>query len=193
MSAAGLQAHRLAKVLAAPPVAAVAVAVAYAAVALAGHTLATLPGHISAIFPSAGIALAAVLIMGRRALAGVFLGSLAANATPYLLVQAPLAPPTTEFLVELLVATGAAAGAGVGAYLVRRSCGDQPPLHSARNVLALLAVGALGGCLISSTVGVLSLSVAGIMPWKSFPSAWLTWWVGDAAGVIVAAPLVLAW
>ena len=168
------------------------VALAYALVGKLGQLTTTLPGNISPIFPSAGIALAAVLILGRPAWLGVWLGSLLLNA-----IFSPNWPrPLTETLRNLplgcLIAAGAAAGAGIGAVVVRRLCNNQSPLGSGRNVLILVALGAVICGAISPTVGVLGLSLWGLLPWKLFGYSWLTWWLGDAAGAIIAAPLVLA-
>ena len=60
-------------------------------------------------------------------------------------------------------------------------------------MLVLVTVGALGCCLISPTVGVVSLAMGGYIHWERFGYSWLTWWAGDATGAIVAAPLILAW
>jgi integral membrane sensor domain MASE1 len=84
-------------------------------------------------------------------------------------------------------------GAAAGASLMRRFCNDQYLLNSGRSVLVFVLVGALGGCMINSTVGVLVLALAGKISWGVFGYAWLTWWIGDATGVIVAASLILAW
>ena len=45
----------------------------------------------------------------------------------------------------------------------------------------------------SATIGVASLSVAGYAPWANFPSIWTTWWLGDFAGALVIAPVIVLW
>ncbi|MCX6865320.1 MAG: hypothetical protein NTV46_03720 [Verrucomicrobia bacterium] len=65
------------------PVAIVVVAVVYAMVAKAAIHVAVLPSNISPVFPDVGIALAAVLIFGRIALFGVWLGSFAINVISF--------------------------------------------------------------------------------------------------------------
>ena len=172
----------------------VVVAVSYALVAKVVYLTTTLPGHISPVFPSAGIALAAVLILGRPALFGVWLGSFLANTLLYSHgMGASFAAIAKDLLIPSFVGIGAMSGAGAGALLVRWLCKGQHPLYSAGNVLILVTVGALGCCMLTSTVGVLTLALAGAVPWPLFGYSWLTWWLGDAAGVIIAAPLILAW
>jgi signal transduction histidine kinase len=46
---------------------------------------------------------------------------------------------------------------------------------------------------IAATIGVFSLCVAGGAPWPSYTSIWWVWWAGDATGVLVITPLLLAW
>jgi len=47
--------------------------------------------------------------------------------------------------------------------------------------------------MLSPTCGLLGLALGGYVPWEHFGYSWLTWWVGDTAGAIVVAPLILAW
>jgi hypothetical protein len=71
------------RILNSSPVAILAVAVVYAVAAKASFLFTIPPGNVSPIFPAAGIALAAVMILGRPALIGVWLGSFAANAISF--------------------------------------------------------------------------------------------------------------
>ncbi len=172
------------------------IAAVYAVVAKVSFLFTIPPGNITPIFPAAGIALAAVMMMRRDALIGVWLGSFAANIISFM--DGSMPSVRTAGLPSLLAAgafigLGAMSGAAAGAFLVRHFCKDESPLQSGRNVLILVTVGALGCCLISPTFGVLGLSLVGNIPWERFGYSWITWWVGDAAGALVAAPLFLAW
>jgi PAS domain S-box-containing protein len=176
------------------PAAILAVAAVYAVVAKVSFLFTIPPGNITPIFPAAGLALAAVMIMGRKALIGVWLGSFAANTLSFVDGSMPsVQTGLTNVFVGSCIGLGAMSGAAAGAFLVRRFCKDEHPLQSGRNVFILVTVGALGCCLISPTIGVFSLSLGGNIPWERFGYSWLTWWVGDADGTLVAAPLVLAW
>lgn len=170
------------------------VAVAYAVTAKISFLLTIPPGNISPVFPAAGLALGAVMVLGRVALVGVWLGSFAANTLSFVDGTVSSGPPRPlDLLVAALIALGALAGAGLGSRWVRRFCRDEHPLHSGRNVLVLALVGALGSCLLSPTVGVTGLALSGKLSWAQCGQAWVTWWVGDASGALVGAPLVLAW
>lgn len=169
-----------------PVVIILVVALAYAVVARLNLWIKIQPGNISPIFPSAGIALASVIIYRRPAILGVFLGSLLYN-----IIFEPFG--LKFFLAGLSISIGAMSGAWAGAYLVRRYCKDEHPLVNARNIIILIFAGAIFSCTISPTVGVLSLSLTGKIPWNIFGFSWFTWWLADASGVIVVASLILAW
>jgi signal transduction histidine kinase len=176
------------------PGAVLLVAVAYAVVARLGSLTTTLPGGVSPIFPSAGIALAAVLVLGLPAIPGVWLGSVVANAIVFTQdggLGLRLGPK--DLLIQGLIAAGASLAAWAGATLVRRLAGDQQPLGSARAVLVLVTAGAFGSAAVSASVGLVTLSLADIMPWGLFGYTWITWLLGDAFGIVIAAPLILAW
>ena len=170
------------------------VAACYALVARASILFSFQASRITPIFPAAGLALVAVLLLGRSGLWGVWLGAVV-TVTISGLGHGPWsgAALATALLMGLAGGTGAAAGAWAGAHLVQRN-GDSPyPLDSGWNILILLSMGALLGGAISPTVGVVSLALGGIIPWPLVGPSWITWWVGDAAGIVVAAPLLLAW
>jgi two-component system, sensor histidine kinase and response regulator len=56
-----------------------------------------------------------------------------------------------------------------------------------------MALGGAVSCLVSATVGVTMLCWGGFAPWSAYAQVWLTWWLGDTAGVFVVAPLLLVW
>jgi len=176
------------------PVAIILIALLYGVIAKNGFLFAIPPGNISPVFPAAGIALAAVLILGRPALIGVWLGSFGANAVSFFdQTMVSAGAIVSALLVSSCIGIGATLSASVGAQLVQRFSPHGDPLDSGWHVLSLIVLGALVGCLISPTVGVLSLAGGGYVSWEDFGYSWLTWWLGDASGVIFAAPLILAW
>ncbi len=159
---------------------ALAVAAAYVAAAKLGLALAFQAAQVSAVWPPSGLALAAVWRLGPRAVPGVLLGAFFANAT----AQEPL-------LVAAGVALGNTLEVLAAAALLRRAAFD-PRLARVRDVLALLAAAAASPVL-SATIGVASLGAGGVQPIPALPHLWRIWWVGDALGILVVAPLLLTW
>ena len=164
------------------------VAVIYVALGLVTLSLAQMSGLASPVWPPAGVAFAAALHWRWRALPGVFIGSSGVNG----LWLARLAEPEPQnWLVAAAIGVGAALGAAAGATLVHRFAGPIRRLDTPRAVLLTLVLGALLATTIAPTVGVTAQLMTGLLSAGQAAIGWLTWWVGDAIGVIVCAPLVL--
>ena len=163
-------------------------ALAYALVGAAALLLAEPPGFASPLFPSAGIALAAVLCYGRLALAGVLLGSFAVKAS--LGLMRGTAVPDI-LLLSLIIGAGAALQAALGAALVRRFVSMPLVLNAPRDIVWFSLLGALLACIVSPSVGIAALWAHGLMVPDVLASNWAIWWVGDSLGVLITTPLVL--
>ena len=169
-------------------VVAAATALAYALVGALALTLAGPPGYAAPLFPSAGLALAAVLSFGRAALPGVLLGSLAVNFSLGLLRSQSGA---ALVVLPLAIGVGAMLQAAAGAALVRRFAPGPLLLDSPREIAAFGLFGAVIACLVSPSVATPALLASGAIPAGQALSTWLTWWVGDTLGVLIAAPIAL--
>jgi len=178
--------------VAAPPpgwVVALVTAVAYALVGWMALTLAGPPGYASPLYPSAGIALAAVLVYGRVALPGVALGAFAAN----LLLGALREPGATPTLwLPLLIGLGAALQAGAGAWLVRRFVPPPLSLTAPRDIVVAGLLGAAVACTVSPSIASAALLATGTLAPAQAWANWSTWWLGDTLGVLIGATVVLA-
>jgi PAS domain S-box-containing protein len=154
-------------------------ATVYVAAAKAAFALAFVHTSIAPVWPPSGIALAAVLLFGPRAVPGVLLGAFLFNAS----TPVPL-------WVSAAIAVGNTMEAVTGAWLLRR-VGFRRPIDRVRDVLALAGLGALASTAISAGVGVGSLWLAGIVADAEVWAAWAIWWLGDASGMLTVAPLLL--
>ncbi|HEX6880094.1 MAG TPA: SpoIIE family protein phosphatase [Terriglobales bacterium] len=155
----------------------------FAAYLLAGEIGLAVPftsANVSPLWPPAGLALAAILIYGKRVWPAVALGAFAVNYFSGL-----------PYLAALGIAAGNTLGALCGASFLIRLPRFQTALTRLRDVLALSVLGALCGSAASATVGILVLHLAGRHAWSGFESGWLMWWFGDAIGILVVTPLVL--
>lgn len=145
------------------------------------------PGYATIIFPPAGLALVAALRGGHKLLPGVFLGSLSLN----LLINSE--PTDTNTLIAVLIATGATLQAWLGAYALKKYTQiDWQSLNTKMDVFWFYLVGGPISCLVSASLGCLSLYFLSDIPIDTIPKSWLFWWVGDSIGVIMAAPILLA-
>ena len=159
----------------------VAIAALYFVAAKLSLKLASVAEQVSVVWPPTGIALAAVWLLGRSVWPGIALGAFLANVFTNV-------PP----LGACGIALGNTLEAVLGAWLLGRA-GFRGSLASLRDVLLLLGLSACASTLASATIGVTSLCVSGRAVWDRFGELWWVWWLGDAMGAVVVAPLILAW
>ncbi|PHV08205.1 GGDEF domain-containing protein [Janthinobacterium sp. BJB412] len=167
-------------------------ALLYYITARLGLLLAFAPGYAAPVWPAAGIALVAVLVLGDGVAPGIWLGAFLAN------VAVSFDASSTAMLVKsLLLPAGIGAGATLqavaGAVLIRRFVGFPTALERARDVVKFLGLGGPASCVISASAGVTMLLLAGVVPAHSYAFNWWIWWIADTIGVLVATPLGLAW
>jgi signal transduction histidine kinase len=156
-------------------------AVLYFAVAKLSLVFAVPPGFASAVWPPSGIAVAALMLGGSSLWPGVWIGLAAANFT----VQPSLGTP-------LAIGAGGALEALFIAWASSRVIGRPEALFSdAGHVFRFVGV-TLAGTAISATIANATLLFAGTVSLDNVTLNWLTWWLGDAMGVLLVAPLLLA-
>src|SRR5262249_32308960 len=76
---------------------------------------------------------------------------------------------------------------------LRRLVKFDPALGRVKDVLGLVVLAAGLSTMVSATIGVASLCWGGVKPWGAYPALWSVWWLGDAMGDLVVAPLLLTW
>jgi PAS domain S-box-containing protein len=160
----------------------IALAVLYVLAAKLGLAFAFLHPSASPVWPPTGLALAALLILGAGAWPAIFAGAFVAN----LLTAGSLA-------TSLGIALGNTLEAVIGAWLVTRFAGGAAAFDRAPDIFKFFCLGGVLSPVVSATLGVMSLGLGGFVPWMDFGAVWATWWLGDAAGALVVAPLLLLW
>lgn len=145
------------------------------------------PGYTAPLFPPAGIALAALLVHGRRCLFGIFAGSLAVQIAAA--TQSGFADAVWPML--LLPAIGAVLQGAFGHWLAGRLLGPDNPLDSHESIIRFVFVIAPVGCLVGPTLGTLALSLMGGVASDDSAFVWMNWWAGDTLGVLIMVPLLL--
>ena len=146
-----------------------------------GLMLASLHASASPVWPPAGIALAALLVLGYRAWPAIFVGAFLVNVTT-----------AGNVATSLAVASGNTLEALVGAWLVNRFAGGTIVFDRPQGVFKF-ALAAGISTIISPAFGVTSLALAGFADWTTYGTIWLTWWLGDTTGDLLIAPLIILW
>ena len=158
-----------------------ALAAIYVGAARLGLSLAYVHPSATPVWPPTGISIAALLLFGPWAWPGIFIGAFVANTW---ISGAPLS--------SLGIALGNTLEAVLAAWLIRRFAGGSRAFDRARDIFRF-AGAVLGSALVGAAVGPTSLALAGLARWEDFGRIGFTWWLGDAAGAILVAPLLLVW
>src|SRR5215212_634790 len=155
------------------------VAAAYYAAGRIGLELAYLDGAVAALWPPAGVGLALLFLLGMRVWPGIVIGDLLLGdySTPLGTVMAQTAGNTIALVVAAL--------------LLRRLTGGRGSLERVPDVLAFVA-SALVAALVSAAVGPLALRAGDVIAAGELGHVFRTWTLGDAAGVLVVEPVLVA-
>jgi signal transduction histidine kinase len=163
----------------------VLLAAAYYGAAKVGQTL-RYTASVSAIWPPAGLGIAALYLWGMRWWPGVLLGEMVVNG------ELLLGDGTFPIGSLLGQQTGNMAEIIVGALLLRRLIGPNAAMDRVEQVGGMLV--ALGiATAISATAGTVSMVAGGVVDDADATEFWRTWWLGDTSGGLVVLPLMLAW
>lgn len=185
---------------------AVLVGIIYFGFAEASLLFAAINGYATPIWPSSGIALAAVLLLGYHLWPGVFLGGCMAHFLGAKLIT------VTTILSGLFIGTGNAVGIVLAAYLLKRWIVNQTlvrprrfpltedslpqrsqELNQVRDVFSFVLLAALLSPIADASISVTALCVFGKAPWSAYGWIWWTWWLSEVVGILVFTPVILTW
>lgn len=138
-----------------------------------------LRGHLTPFWPATGVALAALLLLGWRIWPGIAIGGFLIGLSIGLPPPGCVALAAGNTLAPLL------------AYYLLRRVGFQVEINRLRDALALVFLGAFTAMTVSASVGAGVLVVTHDELARSYGSTWFVWWVGNATGILVIAPLLL--
>src|SRR5437762_8798076 len=146
-----------------------------------GLILASLHASASPVWPAAGIALAALLVLGYRVWPAIFVGAFLVNVTT-----------AGSVATSLAIASGNTLEAVCGAWLVNRLAGGTTVFDRPQGVFKF-GLAAVVSTIIGPAFGVTSLALSGFADWANYGPIWLTWWLGDTTGDLLIAPLSIFW
>jgi PAS domain S-box-containing protein len=157
-------------------------AVIYFITAKYGLSLNSVSGFATLVWAPSGIAVAALFLFGYRLWPGILLAAFAVN---YFVQDAPL-------ITALAIATGNTLETIVAIYLLKRLTQFNGTFGRLDGVFGFIILGALISTMISASVGVASLILSDLITADLIRQTWLSWWIGDALGMLVVTPLLLS-
>jgi PAS domain S-box-containing protein len=154
----------------------------YFVVAKGGLSFASIHPSATPVWPPSGIALAALLLGGFRLWPAVFAGAFLANIVTF-----------GSILTSLAIAGGNTLEALTTAWLLMRWSGGTRTFDTPARVAMFTLLCLVSGTLLSATIGVGSLTLAGYADPRNSALIWLTWWLGDVGGQLLLAPVIVLW
>lgn len=151
------------------------------ALARLGMLFALDTSKISLVWPLTGISFSVVYLFGRKYVLGI---ALAQFTNSVIIGMSPA--------LAAITAVGSSAMALFGASLLHRAQ-FHPALGRVRDVLSFFVLGVVVSPLVSAFVGTTSFFFAGLLHQQTYPFHLFTWWVGDAIGILIVAPVLFVW
>ncbi len=134
---------------------------------------------IGSFEPASGLALAVLLIFGKRYAGCIFFGALLANT-----MQAP-------FMEAAAISSGDTLQALCGAWLLTRNARFDRALRSLNDYLRLISLGGAISVGIGALIAMTILLISGFATPETYFRELLDWWMGDMLGIILITPLIL--
>jgi signal transduction histidine kinase len=147
-----------------------------------GLSLAFVHASASAVWPSTGIALGAFLVYGARVWPVILVGAFLVNVTT-----------TGSAFTSVAIAAGNTLEGLLGAWLVTRFAGGARFVERARDFITFTVLAGLVATTVSATIGASTLVLSRHAAPDAFDDIVVTWWLGDAVGALVVAPVFVVW
>lgn len=160
----------------------VATAAAYALLAKIALTFFSTNSLVTVFWPSDGIALAAILLGGRKYWVSVFIGALTGQLWAG-------EPPG----VAALIAVGNSLEPLLGAWLLTRKGDFNISLNAPRDFFRLCYLAGALSPAVCALISVDALLFSGRIAADDFWREFLHWWMGDTLGIVLVTPLILVW
>jgi len=156
------------------------VCAAYYAAGRMGLSAQAINKYATFIWAPTGIALGSLFLLGVRFWPAIIIGSFTVN----FVTGAP-------FFVALGISSGNTLEVLTSVYLLRRSGFQNFFRYS--DAIKFIFLGIPLGTFLSATIGVGCLWLASLIPSSQWIATWGTWWIGDALGALIVAPLAIVW
>ncbi|MBP0023525.1 MAG: MASE1 domain-containing protein [Roseofilum sp. SBFL] len=165
------------------------VALTYCIFVLIAQRTAAVSDDFTLIWPSAGVATAAVYILGNWMVLGVFLGTSLTDIASWMSTGNILAFKSA--ILYFILWSGVALNPWVGVSLLRKTLRNRHPFYRIADVLKFLTLAGMLSSIVSTTLGVTSLYWQQKVPGEIYREVFFSWWMTEVAGIFVVAPLLL--
>jgi two-component system, NtrC family, sensor kinase len=136
----------------------------------------------AAIWPSSGLYLTVIILLGHRAWFAILLSELIANSLLFY----------EDILVISVISLIALIDPLVIGLLSRHWIKHCNLLNRSQNVLKFIIL-LIPSPIISTTLAVTTLCLSGVTPWTAYATTWTTWITAVLTGLLIVTPSLLAW
>jgi signal transduction histidine kinase/FixJ family two-component response regulator len=136
---------------------------------------------VSAVWPTAGMYLAAVLVVGHRIWPALLISDITGNQLFYGNLSHSAIVGLVDMIDPLLMGL-----------LIKQWIGQRNPLGRAHNLFKFVSV-ILAVPVVSTTIATITLILLGISTWDAFGSTWRPWYISVIGGVLLVTPMLLSW
>ncbi|MDD5320270.1 MAG: EAL domain-containing protein [Methylococcales bacterium] len=145
------------------------------------------PSYATAIWPPAGIGLAAVLLWGYRVLPGIFVAEFLIHYEVYDMSALLESPP--DLLVFFLNPFNSVIRSWLGGILVKKFADYPNQLISIRLIILFFLLAGPVATFLPAALSIYGLFLNGVIIEQDLLYSFLTWWLGDCTGIAIFTPL----
>ena len=140
--------------------------------------------HVSAspVWAPAGMAIALLLMFGPSTWPAIFAGAFLVNVTT-----------AGSLVTSASIAVGNTLEGILGAWLLQKFAHGVHAFESPPDILKSALLAGFLSPTVSATIGVTSLMLGQYASPEQLTVIWLTWWMGDATGILIVTPAILLW
>ena len=149
---------------------------------LAGLGFAAVNVSVSPVWAPAGMALALFLLFGFSIWPAILTGAFLANITT-----------AASAITSVSLAVGNTLEAVLGAWLLQRFAHGVRAFESPPDILRAALLAGFLSPTVSASIAVATLMMGQYAIAEGYDVIWLTWWMGDATGILIVTPAILLW
>ncbi|STY28861.1 signal transduction histidine kinase [Legionella wadsworthii] len=142
---------------------------------------------VTPLWLPSGIALSMVLWYGPHVSLGIFVSEMFVTVILNSLLS------WQNWIASIIIGIGAVLQAIWAARFIQYYTGTNTPFYTVKDTLIFTFGGDFLLSLTSSTIGIISLRLFGLVKPDLLINNWFVWWIGDITGIIVITPLIMSW